>query len=105
MEAVWMRKFIDGLGSVVPTNKEPMELPCDNTTAITIANDSIIMKGARHYQRKYHNIREVIEMGEIILNKVHTNENVADPFVKPMPLTKHTQHVIGIGLRPTSSLM
>ncbi|GKG59883.1 hypothetical protein Tco_0607511, partial [Tanacetum coccineum] len=24
MEAVWMRKFIDGLGSVMPSNKRPM---------------------------------------------------------------------------------
>ncbi|GKB55520.1 hypothetical protein Tco_0906273, partial [Tanacetum coccineum] len=37
MEAVWMRKFIDGLGKVVPSNKEPMEMLCDNTRAIAIA--------------------------------------------------------------------
>ncbi|GJT66426.1 retrotransposon protein, putative, ty1-copia subclass [Tanacetum coccineum] len=56
METVWMKKFIDGLRSVVPTNKEPMEMLCDNTGAIAIANEPEIMKGARHYQRKYHYI-------------------------------------------------
>ncbi|GKD77928.1 hypothetical protein Tco_1340549 [Tanacetum coccineum] len=105
MEAVWMRKFIDGLGKVMPTNKEPMEMLCDNTSAIAIANEPGIMKGARHYQRKYHYIREVIEMGEIVLNKVHTDDNVADPFTKPMSLTKHYEHASGIGLRPVNSLM
>ncbi|GJS90471.1 hypothetical protein Tco_0773107 [Tanacetum coccineum] len=25
MEAVWMRKFIDGLGGIVPSNKRPMD--------------------------------------------------------------------------------
>ncbi|GKA98818.1 hypothetical protein Tco_0826755 [Tanacetum coccineum] len=39
MEAVWMRKFIDGLGGVVPSNKRPMEMLCDNELAIAIAND------------------------------------------------------------------
>nr|GFA25253.1 hypothetical protein [Tanacetum cinerariifolium] len=38
MEPVWMRKFIDGLESIVPTNNEPMEMLCDNTNAIYIAN-------------------------------------------------------------------
>ncbi|GJX85265.1 ALP1-like protein [Tanacetum coccineum] len=33
MEAVWMRKFIDGLG-VVPTNKEPMEMLCEQSSHI-----------------------------------------------------------------------
>nr|GEV04824.1 hypothetical protein [Tanacetum cinerariifolium] len=39
MEAVWMRKFIDGLGGVVPSNKRPMEMLCNNELAIAIAND------------------------------------------------------------------
>ncbi|GJY15383.1 hypothetical protein Tco_0385805 [Tanacetum coccineum] len=49
MEAVWMRKFIDGLGGVVPSNKRPMEMLCDNEPTIAIANDPRILKGARHF--------------------------------------------------------
>ncbi|GKC92258.1 hypothetical protein Tco_1157700, partial [Tanacetum coccineum] len=60
--------------------------------------------GAKHCQRKYHYNREVMKMGEIVINKVHTDDTVADPFTKPMSLTKHNQHAIGIGLRPASSL-
>ncbi|GKB80522.1 retrotransposon protein, putative, ty1-copia subclass [Tanacetum coccineum] len=58
-EGVWMRKFIDGLGNVVPSNKRPMEMLCDNKPAIAITNDTRILKRARHFQRKYHYIREV----------------------------------------------
>ncbi|GKA68702.1 hypothetical protein Tco_0768619 [Tanacetum coccineum] len=61
--------------------------------------------GTKHCQRKYHYIREVMKMGEIVINKVHTDDTVADPFTKPMSLTKHNQHAMGIGLRPASSLM
>nr|GEX04193.1 retrovirus-related Pol polyprotein from transposon TNT 1-94 [Tanacetum cinerariifolium] len=39
MEAVWMRKFINELGDVMPLNKRPMEMLCDNAPAIAIAND------------------------------------------------------------------
>ncbi|GJX82637.1 retrotransposon protein, putative, ty1-copia subclass [Tanacetum coccineum] len=84
MEAVWMRKFIDGLGDVVPSNKRPMEMLCDNEPTIAIAADLSILKEARHFQRKYHYIREVIQEREIVLKKVHTDDNVADPFTKLM---------------------
>ncbi|GKB37661.1 retrotransposon protein, putative, ty1-copia subclass [Tanacetum coccineum] len=42
-EAVWVRKFISGLG-VVPTIEKPINMYCDNTGAIAIANESGIIK-------------------------------------------------------------
>ncbi|GKD34543.1 retrotransposon protein, putative, ty1-copia subclass [Tanacetum coccineum] len=105
MKAVRMRKFIDGLGDVVPSNKRPMEMLRDNEPAIAITVDPGILKGARHFQRKYHYIREVIQEREIILKKVHTDDNVADPFTKPMSFNKHYEHVMAIGIVPASSLM
>nr|GEU31355.1 hypothetical protein [Tanacetum cinerariifolium] len=78
IEAVWMMKFIDRLGGVVPSNKRPMEMLCDNALAIPMANDLRILKGAKHFQRKYHYIHEVIQEHETVLKKVHTDDNVAD---------------------------
>nr|GFA25100.1 hypothetical protein [Tanacetum cinerariifolium] len=68
-EAVWVRKFISGLG-VVSTIEEPINMYCDNTGAIAIANESGITKGARHFRAKVHYLREVIEFGDIKLEKV-----------------------------------
>nr|GEW34632.1 hypothetical protein [Tanacetum cinerariifolium] len=78
-EAVWVRKFISGL-SVVPIIEEPKSMYCDNTGAIAIANESGITKGARHFRAKVHYLQEVIEFGDIKLEKVHTDDNLADPF-------------------------
>ncbi|GJU08140.1 retrotransposon protein, putative, ty1-copia subclass [Tanacetum coccineum] len=47
MEAVWMRKFIDGLGNVMPANKRPMKMLCNNASAIAMANDPRRMRGAK----------------------------------------------------------
>nr|GFA44332.1 putative Gag-Pol polyprotein [Tanacetum cinerariifolium] len=74
-EAVWFRKFIFGLG-VVPTIEEPISMYCDNTGAIAIANAFGITKGARHFHAKVHYLREVIEFGDIKLEKVHTYDNL-----------------------------
>ncbi|GJT69271.1 retrotransposon protein, putative, ty1-copia subclass [Tanacetum coccineum] len=67
-EAVWVRKFIVGFG-VVPTIEEPIKMYCDNTGAITIANESGITKGARHYRAKVHYLHDVIEYGDVKLEK------------------------------------
>nr|GEU84054.1 hypothetical protein [Tanacetum cinerariifolium] len=104
-KAVWMRKFIDGLRNILPINKRPTKMLCDNALAIAMANDLEIIKRMRYYQRKYHYIREVIQNGEIILKKVHIDDNLSDPFIKPMPCNKHFKHVMAIGVCPTSSLI
>lgn len=78
---------------------------CDNTGAITIANKSGITKGARHYRAKIHYLRETIEMSDMKISKVHTDDNLADPFTKALAYPKHSKLTRGIGFIPASSLM
>nr|GEY55150.1 hypothetical protein [Tanacetum cinerariifolium] len=103
-EAVWVRKFISGLG-VVPIIKELISMYCDNTGGIAIANESGITKGAKHFRAKVHYLREVIEFGDIKLEKVHIDDNLADPFTKALAFPKHSEHTRNIGMLPASSLM
>nr|GEW17269.1 hypothetical protein [Tanacetum cinerariifolium] len=103
-EVVWVRKFISGLG-VVPTIEEPISMYCDNTGEIAIANESGITKGARHFRAKVHYRREVIEYGDIKLEKAHTHDNLADPFAKALTFSKHSEHTRNIGMLPASSLI
>ncbi|GKC07866.1 putative RNA-directed DNA polymerase [Tanacetum coccineum] len=76
MEAIWIRKFIYGLG-VVPNIDRPMDMYCDNTGSITIADEPGVQK----------------------------DNNLADPFTKPMPCTKHVEHARSIRLRSAGSFM
>nr|GEY44745.1 retrovirus-related Pol polyprotein from transposon TNT 1-94 [Tanacetum cinerariifolium] len=103
-EAVWVRKFISGLG-LVPSIEEPISMYYDNTRAIAIANESRITKGARHFRAKVHYLREVIEYGDIKLEKVHTDDNLADPFTKALAFPKHSEHIRNIEMLPACSLM
>nr|GFA58927.1 putative retrotransposon protein [Tanacetum cinerariifolium] len=103
-EAVWIRKFVDELG-VVPSNNYHIEMNCDNTTAISMAKETGIMKGARHFQKKFHYVRECVETGKIEMVKVHTDDNLADPFTKALAGPKLTRHARSMGLRPASSFI
>ncbi|GJU49312.1 retrotransposon protein, putative, ty1-copia subclass [Tanacetum coccineum] len=49
-EAVWIRKFIFGLG-VVPMIEEPINRYCDNTGAIAIAKDHGVTKGTDNQEK------------------------------------------------------
>nr|GEW86439.1 hypothetical protein [Tanacetum cinerariifolium] len=72
-KAVWIRNFIYGLG-IVPTIEEPIKMYCDNTGAIAIAKDHRVTKGARHFRAKVHYVRETIEMGDVGIEKVNTDD-------------------------------
>ncbi|GKC12810.1 retrotransposon protein, putative, ty1-copia subclass [Tanacetum coccineum] len=104
MEAVWIRKFISGLG-ILPTINEPIKVFCDNSVALHFANEPGVQRGARHYHRKYHYVRECIKLGKIKFIKVHTDDNLADPFMKALSNKKLTQHARSMGLCLASSFM
>ncbi|GJT57762.1 hypothetical protein Tco_0992816 [Tanacetum coccineum] len=104
MEAIWIRKFISRLG-IVPTINEPLNMYCENSAAIHYANEPGVQRGARHYHRRYHYVRECVKLGEIRILKVHTDNNLADPFTKALSNRKLTQYARSIGLRPASSFM
>ncbi|GJU65064.1 retrotransposon protein, putative, ty1-copia subclass [Tanacetum coccineum] len=65
----------------------------------------MITKGARYFCAKVHYLRDVIEYGDIKLEKVHTDDNLADPFTKASAFPKHSEHTKNIGMLPSSSLM
>nr|GEW65175.1 putative retrotransposon protein [Tanacetum cinerariifolium] len=103
-EAVWIRKFISGLG-IVPIIEEPISMYCDNTGAIAIAKDDGVTKGSRHFHAKVHYLRETIKLGDVKIEKVHTDDNLADPFIKALVFPKHSELTRNIGLLPASSFM
>nr|GEY10940.1 hypothetical protein [Tanacetum cinerariifolium] len=104
MEAVWIRKFIGDLG-VTPSINKPINMYYDNSAAIIFTNEPGIITCARHFLWRYHYVREQVETGEIKLIKVHTYDNLADPFTKALPRGMVIDHAKGIGLQLASSFM
>nr|GFB06763.1 hypothetical protein [Tanacetum cinerariifolium] len=103
-EAIWIRKFISGLG-IVPTIEEPISMYCDNTGAIAIAKDDGVTKGARHFRVKVHYLRETIKLGDVNIEKIDTDDNLADPSTKALAFPKHSELTRNIKLLPASSFI
>ncbi|GJR28224.1 retrotransposon protein, putative, ty1-copia subclass [Tanacetum coccineum] len=103
-EAVWIRKFIYGLG-IVPTFKEPISMYCDNTGAIAIAKDDGVTIGARHFRVKVHYFHETIKLDDVKIEKIDTDDNLADHFTKALAFSKHSELTRNIKMLPASSFM
>nr|GEW90081.1 hypothetical protein [Tanacetum cinerariifolium] len=103
-EPVWIRKFIFGLG-IVPTIEEPISMYCDNMRAIAISKDDGVTKGARHFRAKVHYLRETIKLGDVKIEKIDTDDNLADLFTKGLAFPKHSELTRNIGLLLASGFM
>ncbi|GJY76738.1 hypothetical protein Tco_0481854 [Tanacetum coccineum] len=58
---------------------------------IAIAKDDGVTKGARHFRTKVHYLRETIKMGDVKIEKIDTDDNLADPFTKALAFPKHSE--------------
>ena len=96
-EAVWLRQFVMELG-VMPSISGPMDVYCDNNGAIAQSKEPRAHHRSKHVLRRYHLIREITKRGDVKIIKIPTDDNVADPFTKPLSRAKHEQHARAIGL-------
>ena len=93
-----MKEFLSDLG-VMPSASGPMKIFCDNTGAIALAKESIFHKRTKHIKRRFNSIRNLVQVGDIEICKIHTDLNVVDPLTKPLPRAKHDQHQGSMGVR------
>ena len=54
---------------------------------------------SKHVLRRYHLIREIIGRRDVIIEKVPTDQNIVDPFTKPLSQKKFDSHILTYGIR------
>jgi hypothetical protein len=94
-EAVWLRMLRHAVGH---RQKSATTLRCDNQGALTLTADPSFHSRAKHIDVQYHFSHDCVERGELMFTYVHTSENVADIFTKPLPepLFKKFRAMLGI---------
>lgn len=95
-ECIWLRMLMKELGW--DFTMKPTTLFCDNKAAITLSEDPMAHARVKHFDIKYHFIRERAQMGDIIIKYVNTKDNVADMFTKavPKPLFLRLRQILGL---------
>ena len=74
-------------------SNSPIDMHCDNTSALIIAYEPGVQRGVRYYARQYHYVRKQIELSEINYSKF------------TQILTELDKRAEGIGLKSASYLM
>jgi hypothetical protein len=67
---------------------ERVPLICDNTSAISIAKNSVFYKRMRHLERRHHFLRDHVEKGDIEIRYIDTERQLADIFTKPLDASR-----------------
>ena len=76
-----------------------MHVFCDSQSAIHLATNPVYHSKTKHIDVKYHFVRQAISEGGVDLKKVHTKENSANMFTKPVLLEKLCWCVASLGLK------
>jgi hypothetical protein len=61
-----------------------VSLMCDNTSAISVAKNSVFHKRMRHLKRRHHFLRDRVEKGDIEMRYIDIERRLADIFTKPL---------------------
>ena len=97
-EAVWLMKFLSDLG-VVRIEQVPITLFCDNSGAVAQSKDPRNHKKGKHIERNYHIIRDIIAHGDVVVAKIKSANNLADPFTKALLQRTFELHLEGMRVR------
>ena len=84
---------------VVPSIQNSIPLHCDNTGVVAQAKDLRAHQKSKHVERKYHIIREIVSRGDVVVCKIRSEDNVADPLTKAIPPKLFDKHVEAMGIR------
>ncbi|KAM2077718.1 hypothetical protein ACFX1R_025466 [Malus domestica] len=93
-EAIWLQGLLDDLG----VQQDHVDVHCDSQSAIHLAKNQVHHARTKHIDVRFHFVREVIDEGDILLQKIGTADNPADMLTKPVSLNKfkHCLDLIGI---------
>ena len=103
-EAIWLKKFLSNL-VVVRIEQVPITLFCDNSGAIAQSKDPRNHKKGKHIERKYHIIRDIVTRGDVVVAKIESASNLADPFTKALPQRTFESHLEGMGVRLVHNIL
>lgn len=84
-EAIWLRQLLKDLH--ILQDDAPTSLQTDNLSSISICNLTAVTPRNKHFDTKFHYIRELINNKSITIQHCSGSSNPADPFTKPQSKT------------------
>ena len=90
-KAIWLYGLFHELG----IGQKYIKVHCDNQSAIHLVKNQIYHARTKHIDVRYHFVREILEEGEIQIQKIPTTKNPADMMTKVVTAIKF-QHCLNL---------
>ena len=88
-EAVYLRRLMSELGQIPPT--KCITLHEDSQACIKIATNPCLAERTKHFDIKYHWLREKVKDGDVKLQYISTHDQLADIFTKGLGERQHSK--------------
>ena len=96
-EVVYLKQFLTEL-IIVECVQRPIPILCDNNFAIAITKDPKCYSHTKHIEGCYHYIRDMIKKKKVVVQRVSSEQNLANPFTKGLSFGLFETHVLEMGL-------
>ena len=77
-ETICLQELLDDLR----IDQDPLKINCDSMSAIYLAKNQVYHARTKHINVRLHFIWEILDEGDIELQKIHTKENPANTLTK-----------------------
>jgi hypothetical protein len=92
-QALWMKQALVDYGILL----NGITILCDNKGAIDLSKNPVQHSRTKHIEIRHHFLRDNVQKGIISIEKVSSEDNIAEILTKP--LKRESFNLIGLGLR------
>jgi hypothetical protein len=94
-QGIWLRRMISDL---LGGEMEKVQLYVDNKSAIQLCKNPVYHDRTKHIDTRYHFIRQHVQNGSVIVEYIHTGEQLADVLTKALPKPKFQEIRAKLGM-------
>lgn len=84
-ECIWLKRLIQEMLSALD---HPIPIHCDSESAIKLAGNPVFHARTKYIETHYHFVREMVLTRDIQLQKIRTDDQIADIFTKALGKAK-----------------
>ncbi|KAL6189143.1 hypothetical protein ACLB2K_040533 [Fragaria x ananassa] len=97
-EGLWIRNFLIQIEALKFIVHGALKMFCDNEAAVCFAKNNKRSNNSKYLDLKYYSVRQRVELGDIEVLNIDTENQLADPFTKALSVGCFQKHVENLGV-------
>ncbi|GJR74574.1 hypothetical protein Tco_0086939 [Tanacetum coccineum] len=93
-QALWMKQALVDYG----VRLDDIPIMCDNKGAIDLSKNPVQHSRTKHIEIRHHFLRDNVQKGNISIEKVSSEDNIADILTKPLKREPFNYLRLGLGM-------